>query len=317
MTTEQKMATEVGNTSSGNTKPEQSDADNKKTEFECKKRRSFLLTFNEDPLKNVEKCCKKFIKLTSCTYYIACKEFNKKGNLHAHMYVHFKNAYQIPKNLIQETKMHIDVTLGSPKQCIAYIKKEGKKHEKKRIQQKTEIIEEWGEIPLQGTLSIKELRTIKNSDDLPDWKQYNVWKQVQNEHKRTKLSEWKKDIEVIYIQGPSGVGKTLKCKEILESKKIEEFDEVKHIGEFWHNVSDFHTAVYDDFRDSHMKASEFINFIDYNTHNLNVKGSSIRNNYKLIIITSVQPLESIYANMDDEPKQQWMRRIKVIDMYNN
>ena len=53
-------------------------------------------------------------------------------------------------------------------------------------------------------------------------------------------------------------------------------------------VGDSPIALYDDFRDSHMKPSEFINFIDYNVHGLNIKNGEIQNNYKYIIITSVQ-----------------------------
>jgi len=74
-------------------------------------------------------------------------------------------------------------------------------------------------------------------------------------------------------------------------------------------------AIYDDFRDSHMKPSEFINLIDYNKHWLNIKGNSILNDYLIIIITSVQKLSKIYRNVDDEPRAQWERRVQVIDMF--
>lgn len=74
----------------------------------------------------------------------------------------------------------------------------------------------------------------------------------------------------------------------MEEKGVEEFEEVKFNGQFWMGVSEgTGCAVYDDFRASHMKPSEFINFIDYNVHNLNVKGGQIKNKYNLIIITSV------------------------------
>ena len=77
------------------------------------------------------------------------------------------------------------------------------------------------------------------------------------------------------------------------------------------------TGAHSDFRDSHMSASEFINFIDYNKHYMNVKGGSVMNDYVLIIITSVQPIESIYANMPDEPRKQWIRRITNIVIEDN
>ena len=64
-----------------------------------------------------------------------------------------------------------------------------------------------------------------------------------------------------------------------------------------------------------MKASEFINFIDYNKHIMNIKGGSKQNNYELIILTSVQKLEDIYRNMTGEPRLQWERRVEIINMF--
>ena len=58
--------------------------------------------------------------------------------------------------------------------------------------------------------------------------------------------------------------------------------------------------------------SEFINFIDYNRHRMNIKGSSCMNDYKLIIITSVQKLNEIYSNCNGEPRKQWERRVERI-----
>ena len=102
-------------------------------------------------------------------------------------------------------------------------------------------------------------------------------------------------------------------EEIIHKENVEEFDEVKHVNDFWDGVVDGEgTCVYDDWRDSHMKASEFINFIDYRSHNLNVKGGSVRNNYNLIIISTTQNPEMIYNSLGDEPKKQWLRRMEII-----
>lgn len=311
------MATEVSKMAtqaSGNTNPEAV-----VKAYECPKKRAFLLTFNENAVENCNTSVKQFKKLKSCDYLICCKEFNKAGNEHCHLYVHFVNAYAIPAKLMKKTKMHVDVAMGSPKQNIDYVKKEGPKWQNKKAYQKTEIIEEYGTVPSQGQLSVSEMREIKNSDDLPDWKQYNVWKQIQKEPKKTKRTEWRKNIEVYWIQGPSGIGKSTKAMQILEEKGYDDFDELKHDDKgFWLNVVDgCGAAVFDDFRDSQMPACEFINFIDYNVHNLRVFGGSMRNNYNLIIITTIQPIDTIYLNANhiEEDRNQWMRRIKVIDMY--
>lgn len=307
--------TKIATQASGNTNPEAVP-----NSYKCPKKRAFLITFNgEDCYQNYREMRTKFEALKSCTFITACQEYNKKGNLHIHMYAHFKNPYSISQKILNSCgNPHIDVAMGSPKQCIDYITKESEKWAKKRAYQKTKVFwPDFGTEPHQGTLTIKELKEIKNSDDLPDWKQYNVWKQLKNEHKKTKVSDWHKEVEVIWIQGPSGIGKSKKAVELMKERGIEEFDEVKHIGDFWHNCDGTGCAVYDDFRDSHMKASEFINFIDYNIHSLNIKGGSVRNLYSTIIITTVQDIDSIYSNLGDEPRLQWTRRMKVINMYNS
>ena len=65
-----------------------------------------------------------------------------------------------------------------------------------------------------------------------------------------------------------------------------------------------------------MSISEFINFIDYNKHNMNIKGGFIKNNYELIIITSIQDPHNIYNNIIDneETREQILRRINIIDL---
>ena len=67
-----------------------------------------------------------------------------------------------------------------------------------------------------------------------------------------------------------------------------------------------------DFRASHMTPSEFINFIDYRTHMLNIKGGSVRNGYTKIIITSIQSPFDIYSKFPEEGRKQWLRRLRIV-----
>ena len=131
------------------------------------------------------------------------------------------------------------------------------------------------------------------------------------------IEDWGKSVKVYWIQGESGVGKTNMAKQIVRDNKHifgSKFNRVKYENGFWSGIGSAKIAIYDDFRDGHMKPSEFINFIDYNKHYMNIKGGSVLNNYELIIITTVQKLERIYGNVDGEPRQQWTRRINIIDM---
>jgi len=240
-------------------------------------------------------------------YLISCMEnCPKTDKKHIHIYVHYSG----PKVLSPKKcgSAHIEKCRGSPKQNIEYIKKDGN------------ILDEIGEIPSQGVImTVGELRKIKNPDEL-HWKMHNTWTKIQNENQKIKVADWGKNVKVYYISGPPGVGKTEKAKTlILENKDKygDEFNLVKFDGKFWNGAqSNSKVAVYDDFRDSHMPASEFIQFIDYNRQLMNIKGGSCKNDYELIILTSVIPLKNIYKNVPDEPRNQWERRIEEMIMSN-
>ena len=111
-----------------------------------------------------------------------------------------------------------------------------------------------------------------------------------------------------------------KIKELAKDGKIKttKFNEVKYVNGFWIGVDSTsmqEVALYDDFRDGHMFPSEFINFIDYNTHNMNIKNGHVKNMFKYILITSVQSPDELYAKFSEnntEPKKQWLRRLNHI-----
>ena len=139
-----------------------------------------------------------------------------------------------------------------------------------------------------------------------------------------KFGTWKKDVEVIVFCGPSQAGKSQvaeNCAEFYGGPKFntEGFNEITHVGGFWSSdrLPDSPIVIYDEFRDSHMKPSEFIRFIDYRKHDMNIKTSWVRNTWNLILITTVQRPESWWSKMKnhEESSIQWMRRIKVHNLY--
>lgn len=262
------------------------------------KSRNYQLTLNETA--KYEQLLEYLYSLKSLTYLIAAKEIAPTtGHEHIHIYLHFKTVIKL--SIRKCCGAHIEICRGTPQQNIDYIKKDG------------EILEEYGEPPKWGGMRVIDLKNCKSPDEL-DWKQYNTWKKI-HQNDEIELDDFSKEVEVIYIYGPSGIGKTEKAKEIIRENNYTKFSNVKYENGFWIGVgSGRDVALYDDFRDSHMKASEFINFIDYNVHTMNIKGGSCQNNYKLIIITSIQGPKEIYWNLPDEPRSQWLRRMEIINM---
>ena len=160
---------------------------------------------------------------------------------------------------------------------------------------------------------MKELADA-DSDDIPPYL-YSAYSKYKSRARPVKVSDWNKKVKVYYICGPSGVGKSTKAHELIMTNGYEEFDEISYEHGFYIGCTgEAKACIFDDFRDSRMKPDEFIRFIDYRTHTMNIKGGQIMNKYELIIITSIKPIEYLYRNVTDEQREQWLRRVEVIDL---
>lgn len=249
---------------------------------------------------------------SNATYLCTCEDSTKDGKYHGHAFIYFKN--QCTMSAVKKLFGN-DCHCEKPhknSECIAYVKDTTKrKHD----------IHEYGKQPMDNGVNrtVMELKNVQDPNDL-DWRMYNTWKKIHDDEEAViDIEDIHKDVEVYWIQGPSGIGKTQKAFDMVRERKDTygtKVNMVKYEGKFWIGVNgDVGVAIYDDFRHDHMKPAEFINFIDYNKHLMNIKGGQKLNKYRLIIITSVQRLEDIYQGVKGEPREQWERRIKVIDMY--
>lgn len=242
-----------------------------------------------------------YLRSLKPNYLLAGKEVAPTtGHIHAQMYVQFPFSKSL--SIKKLAGAHVEKARASPEQNIAYCKKD------------RDIIVEEGKARLNYAPSIKAIKQMK-----PEQREelnpnlYNIVSKINSEEKKyINPLDYYKQINVYFVYGPSGVGKTKWCIDKMVSDKVEKFNEVKYDGHFWNGVTeDCEVCLYDDWRDNHMKPAEFINFIDYNRHVMNVKCGSVRNNYKTIYITSVQDPHEIYPQSKEE-KNQWIRRIHCI-----
>lgn len=284
------------------------DSEDESKKQSIKKGRDFQLTLNRTEKWDL---LFKYLKsLKSLRYLIACKEVSPAtGHEHIHCFVQFDSPTQLSLKKIQGA--HVEKCRGTPQENVLYIKKDGN------------IIAEFGEMKKWGKFSIKDVKDMKadERDELPFTYYEKVKALKSTEANIMDANDYYKDITVYYFYGDSGAGKTQmaieKIKELKDEGKIPstKFNEVKYCNGFWigldsNSICD--VALYDDFRDGHMYPSEFINFIDYNMHNMNVKNGCVKNTFKYILITSIQSPEELYAKCtatNEEPKRQWLRRI--------
>ena len=276
---------------------------------------AFLLTVNEASLEFYQDIYQ-YLKGLSQFQYILVTEHIGQENKHYHIYVQYRHSKRL--SVARLHGAHFEQCYGSAQQNIDYCMCEDKKHKDAGIT--AIVIDEEGEPKFKGgNWTIKRLRDCDDEAEIPAHL-YNIRKKIREEDEvDIDIDDWAKDVKVYWIQGPSGIGKTEKAKSIVRDEKENfgtKFNRVKYENGFWSGIGKASIAIYDDFRDSHMKPSEFINFIDYNKHFLNIKHGQRLNNYKLIIITSIQKFEKIYKNVElEEPRRQWERRVEVINMY--
>lgn len=266
----------------------------------AKKARNYCLTQNDlDRLGETLE----YLRSLNPNYLLCGREkAPTTGHVHGQMYVQFPTPRAL--SIKKLAGAHIEKARASPEQNIAYCKKEG------------DIIVEEGKPRLNYAPSIKAIKQMKpeqREELAPNL--YNIVNKINEEEKKyINPADYFKQMNVYFVYGPSGIGKTKWCIDKMIQDKVDKFNEVKYMNGFWNGVTeDCQVCLYDDWRDSHMKPAEFINFIDYNKHIMNVKGGSIRNNYTTIYITSTQSPQSIYPQSREE-KIQWIRRIHCIDL---
>ena len=155
-----------------------------------------------------------------------------------------------------------------------------------------------------------------------DWYMTNYSKITKAEKYRANLLK-DRNLEVLYISGPSGTGKTTLAKYYADKLNYDPF--VSGSGDdFLDGYDKEECIILDDFRAGSMKFAELLKFLDNNT------GSSVRsryynkdiNNCKLLIITSVQKPDELYSffknddgSSNKEPIEQFHRRLKHHYLY--
>lgn len=269
------------------------------------KAKAFQFTLNE--IDRYSKLKNYLMGLKNLRYFISCKEkAPSTGHEHIHIYAQFNKQSDISFSKCEGA--HIEKCYGTPEENKKYIEKDGN------------IIDEWGELGSNVNTQFPTIAEVKKmSDEEMDQCPLQYFNQIQKikteRANNMKVDDLAKVVKVYYLWGPSGCGKTSFAK--LAIKKLNmEFNQVKYENTFWSGLNEnCKVALYDDWRDGDMRPNEFIKFIDYNRHSMNIKYGQVRNNYEYIFITSIQDPDKIYwesSKKNEEQIRQWIRRMEII-----
>lgn len=265
--------------------------------------RNFQITINKSSIKYYEEI-KEYLLEKKPNYFISCIEENKEEELNIHIYVQFPKRVNISTKYTYGAK--IKVCKGTPIENKQYIEKI---KETFRI---NNTLDEIGTIrsneiksDLAVSLMDKDIEEVTKSE-------FKNWKEIVNIRPYTKDEIYKENLEIYYIWGPSGVGKSKKVFDMIgEDEKV---DMVTFTNRYWLGVNYINpvkTCWYDNFSDYQVPFSEFLSFIDYYKSQMKVKYfPKWLNQYERIFITSLQSPNEIYKRLVKNERERLLTRIK-------
>ena len=266
------------------------------------KTRAYQLTLNE--MNRLNELVDNIKSYKSLQYLCvgAIEKAPTTGHEHVHIYAYFHNPIKL--NIKKCCGAHVEQARGSPKQNIEYLTKEG------------EPTLEFGEKPRQGQMTVKDLKEM-NKDECPATL-YKIKKAIDTEENDKNeffkmLDEIRNDElkapEVIYFSGATGKGKTYTGYKYIISKGYsnEEIGKLTLKNDFVDVVNDKAKAyIIEEFRDSQIRASDFLQLTDKYGYRCNIKGGFQTLRPELLVICSIKNPREIYS---EEVNKQFLRRI--------
>lgn len=270
-----------------------------------------------------------------------CKDNN--GNLkepHIHLLMQFWNPQPTDSILAHFGKLFGEgVTVQCLEKCkrwtsaVAYLTHENKPEKHQYSRDKVVASYDFNEDADEGKNANKDLRLseIMGLIDREEMREYNITEYVSidehHKYKRAiedalayvysrKAKEVNRHMDVMYISGPAGSGKTTFAKWYCEQQKMS-YTVSSSSNDPMQDYKGQDVLILDDFRPSEWKMTDFLKLLDNHTT------SSVRSRYqnkymcycKCIIITSVIPLSKVWDFLQDkddkEPLEQLYRRITM------
>lgn len=293
--------------------------------------RKWQLTINNPETYNMypEALKQKLFLFTSLTYFCFAYEIGL-GTQTKHVHIYFATEAPIRFNTIKKRFpfAHIERTVGTSQENRDYIRKEGKwLNDPKRDTSLPNTFFEWGEMPTerQGERSDLALLYEFVKDGLTDYQileRCPMFMLRLSDINRTRLTvrqEQYKDtfrnMNVIYIFGPTGTGKT---RTVMEK---DGYEAVYRVTDYEHPFDGYNgqeTLVLDEFR-GQLKISEMLNYLDGYPLELRCRYSNKVACFNTVYIISNIDLNAQYTNVQQYEPETWkafLRRIhKIIEYF--
>ena len=273
-------------------------------------------------------------------YYCLCdEEGDECQTLHTHLFFVLRNPCTAERVNNLFPKMHRERAAGTCAENRAYILKDGPKYNKQpdghysytdssgkdhECINFSDTFEEWGEMPQehQGKSSASEIiismvKDGASSTEIVDavavaYKDLDKIERMRSMYRDAEYSTKWRDLEVTYIYGPTGAGKTRSVMDVYG------YDMVYRVTDYHHPFDTYDgqdVIIFEEFRGG-LKHGDMLNYLDGYPLLLPCRYYNRQACYtKVFIITNLTP-DSIYSNVDEASRLAFFRRIGKIVRYN-
>lgn len=300
-------------------------SDNKcRNDTQCRK---WQITINNPIDKGFthEKIARELQGLKSIVYYCMADESGQTH--HTHIYCAFSSAVRFSTLKARFEGGHIEAARGSSTQNKDYISKTGKwESDRKHGTRIPGTFEEWGEIPVDQQGQRTDLADLYEmvkggATDVeilevhPKAMMYlDKIERVRQTLKAERYATEFRHLEVTYIWGPTGTGKT---RGVMEEHG---YDKVCRVTDYDHPFERYNgedIIVFDEFR-SQLRISDMLNYLDGYPLMLPCRYANRQACYTKVYLISNVPIGQQYRNVQmDEPLtwEAFVRRIHRIVEY--
>lgn len=301
---------------------------NNQSTVKDKKGRKFQVTINNPATHGLTQDEIKRIILSGKSepvYMCMSDEIGKNGTYHTHIYLVYKNAIRFSTlTKMFNGKAHIESCNGTSEENRNYVFKIGKWAGTAKGETNLGNTHfEFGTLPVeqQGKRTdieslIDEVRTgATNNDILLKYPQYGFRLDEIDKIRATvmaaKYKDTFRDLDVTYIYGGAGVGKT---RSVMEKYG---YSNVYRVTDYQHPFDSYASQdviIFEEFRSS-LKVEEMLNYLDGYPVDLPARyANRVACFTKVYIITNI-PLEEQYTNIQDKQPETWNAFLRRIHHY--
>jgi hypothetical protein len=293
--------------------------------------RKHLLTFNDPIAKGLthEEIRRRIAALSNVVYFCLSDERGlETGTYHTHVYICQKNPVKFSRFKKLFPEAHIDEARGSSAENRAYVQKSGKWAESEKSDTSVEgTFEEEGELPDEPGQGYRSdiaavysmiASGMSNAEIMEENPEYagkiQYMDKIRQEILEQKYKSMFRQLDVTYIWGPTGTGKT---RGVLEKHGYVNVYRVSDYGHCFDRYASEPVLCFDEFRSS-LKIGDMLQYLDGYPISLPARYANRVACYETVYLISNIDLTDQYTVVANEEPATWeafLRRIHHVLEY--